>query len=235
MEVKEFNRSNAREISNRIQEVLDNLSDELGLTLKMDGGRFSDDKLTLKVEVTIQNEDGGRMISDQTNGRADREAKSEGISFKAPHFIGSIWNLSGRAGLCKVDDYKSKNRSYPFIVEAYESGKRFKAGSSSFRMGKELVPPTDIEFMKWFTLDVEDDTISPEDEEICDRINEYMSVAYPSEEFFDACGEIFDKGLANTIWGNIYSMLFQHGASLTEVTNHLQAILATPKRKRTRK
>ena len=151
MEVKEFNRSNAREISNRIQEVLDNLSDELGLTLKMDGGRFSDDKLTLKVEVTIQNEDGGRMISDQTNGRADREAKSEGISFKAPHFIGSIWNLSGRAGLCKVVDYKSKNRSYPFIVEAYESGKRFKAGSSSFRMGKELVPPTDIEFMKWFT------------------------------------------------------------------------------------
>ena len=235
MEVKEFNRSNAREISNRIQEVLDNLSDELGLTLKMDGGRFSDDKLTLKVEVTIQNEDGGRMISDQTNGRADREAKSEGISFKAPHFIGSIWKLSGRAGLCKVVDYKSKNRSYPFIVEAYESGKRFKAGSSSFRMGKELVPPTDIEFMKWFTLDVEDDTISPEDEEICDRINEYMSVAYPSEEFFDACGEIFDKGLANTIWGNIYSMLFQNGASLNEVTNHLQAILATPKRKRTRK
>lgn len=62
-----------------------------------------------------------------------------------------------------------------------------------------------------------------------------MSVAYPSEEFFDACGEIFDKGLANIIWGNIYSMLFERGTSLTEVTNHLQAILATPKRKRTRK
>lgn len=235
MEVKEFNRSNAREISNRIQEALDNLSDELGLTLKMDGGRFSADKLTLKVEVTIQNEDGGRMISDQTNGRADREAKSEGISFKTPHFIGSIWNLSGRAGLCKVVDYKSKNRSYPFIVEAYESGKRFKTGGSSFRMGKELVPPTDIEFMKWFTLDVEDDTISPEDEEICDRINEYMSVAYPSEEFFNACGEIYDRGLASTIWGGIYSMLFQHGASLTEVTKHLKVILSAPKRKRTRK
>lgn len=235
MEVKEFNRSNAREISNRIQEALDSISGELGLTLKMDGGRFFADKLTLKVEVTIQNEDGGRMISDQTNGRADRKAKSSGISFKAPHFIGSVWELSGRAGLCKVVDYKSKNRSYPFIVEAYESGKRFKAGSSSFHMGRELVPPTDIEFMKWFTIDVEDDTISPEDEEICDRINEYMSVAYPSEEFFDACGKIYDKGLANTIWGGIYSMIFQHGASLTEVTKHLQAILATPKRKRTRK
>lgn len=234
MEVKEFNRSNAREISDRIQEALDTLSGELGLTFKMDGGRFSADKLTLKVEVTIQNEDGGRMISDQTLGRADRAATSEGISFKAPHFIGSIWELK-RTGLCKVVDYKSKNRSYPFIVEAYESGKRFKAGSYSFCMGKELVPPTDIEFMKWFTLDVEDDTISQEDEEICDRINDYMSVAYPSEEFFDACGEIFDKGLANTIWSGIYSMLFQHGASVTEVTNHLQAILATPKRKRTRK
>ena len=99
MEVKEFNRSNAREISSQIQEVLDNLSEELGLTLKMDGGRFSADKLTLKVEITIQDEDGGRKISDQTNGRADREAKSAGISFKSPHFIGSIWNLSGRAGI----------------------------------------------------------------------------------------------------------------------------------------
>lgn len=235
MEVKEFNRSNAREISSRVQELLDNLSDELGLTLKMDGGRFSADKLTLKVEVTIQNEDGGRMISDQTNGHADREAKSEGISFKAPHFIGSIWNLNGKAGLCKVVDYKSKNRSYPFIVESYESGERFKVGSYSFLMGKELVPPTDIEFMKWFTLDVEDDTISQEDEEICDRINEYMSVAYPSEEFFDACSEVLEKGFADTIWGGIYSMLFKNRASVTEVTNHLQAIVATPKRKRTRK
>lgn len=235
MEVKEFNRSNARELSNRIQEALDTLSEELGLTLKMDGGRFSSDKLTLKVEVTIQNEDGSRMISDQTNGHADREAKLSGITFKAPHFIGSIWELSGRADLCKVVDYKSKNRSYPFIVESYESGKRFKAGSYSFRTGKELAPPTDVEFMKWFTLDVEDDTISPEDEEICDRVNEYMSVAYHSEEFFDACGEIYDKGLASTIWGGIYSMLFQHGASLTEVTKHLKVILSAPKRKRTRK
>lgn len=235
MEVKEFNRSNSREISDRIQEALNTLSEELGVTLQMSGGRFSADKLTLKVEVTIQNEDGGRMISDQTLGRADRAATSEGISFKAPHFIGSIWELKGRAGLCKVTDYKSKNRSYPFIVESYETGKQFKAGGYSFKMGKELVPPTDIEFMKWFTLDVEDDTISQEDEEICDRINEYMSVAYPSEEFFDACSEALEKGFAETIWGGIYSMLFKNGASVTEVTNHLQAIVATPKRKRTRK
>lgn len=234
MEVKEFNRSNSREISSHIQEVLDNLSDELGLILKVEGGRFSSDKLTLKVEVTIKNEDGGRMISDQTNGRADREAKSYGISFKSPHFIGSIWDLNGRVGLCKVVDYKSKNRNYPFIVEEYGTGKRFKAGSSSFRTGRELVQPTDIEFMKWFTMDVEDDTISQEDEKICDRVNDYMSVAYPSEEFFNACGEILDKGFAKSIWGGVYSMLFRNGASLTEVTNHLKAILATTKGKKSR-
>lgn len=226
MEVKEFNRSNVREISGRIQEVLDTLSEELGITLKMDGGRFSSDKLTLKVEVTIQNEDGGRMISDRTNELADRKAKSEGISFKAPHFIGSIWELSGKIGLCKVVDYKRTNRLYPFIVTSYESGKKFKVGSYTFCMSKELAPPTDIEFMKWFTLDVEDDTISPEDEEICDRINEYMSVAYYSEEFFNACGEIYDRGFAKSVWSGVYSMLFQNGASLTEVTKHLQAILS---------
>ena len=83
-----------------------------------------------------------------------------------------------------------------------------------------------IEFMKWFTLDVEDDTISPEDEEICDRINEYMSVAYYSEEFFNACGEIYERGFAKSVWSGVYSMLFQNGASLTEVTKHLQAILS---------
>lgn len=234
MEIKKFTKDNSKEISSRIQEALDTISSEFGLSLKMAGGRFTDDKLNLRIEVTIPDEDGGRVISEQTVGRADRAVEAHGISFKAPHFIGSIWELKGKAGLCKVVDYKSKNRSYPFIVESYETGKQFKAGAYSFMMGSELTPPTEIEFMKWFTLDVEDDAISPEDEEICDRINEYMSVAYPSEEFFDVCGEIFDKGIAETIWGGIYNMLFKNGTSVTEVTKHLQAIVATPKR-RTRK
>lgn len=210
-------------VRDKVQEALKAVSKELGVSLQVKGGRFVSDKLTLTIEGILVDEEGSRVVSDQSNRRADEAARRRGIRFSGPHFIGSVWNLS-KTGLCMVTDYVSRNRHYPFIISSYETGKTFKAGEFSFMSGSEIPMPTEKEFEIWFTTDIEDDTLPQEVEETYDRVNDYMSVKFP-DEFFECCGELFDKGLAKTICSNVYDMLFVDPWPIKEILRHLHDII----------
>ena len=193
--MKELNRERVKEVSDKIQTFLDKLSEEEGIKMTMNGGRFTADSFTLKIAGKLLDEETGAVvISDASNSIADRAAREKGISFKAPHIIGSVWNFRS-SGLVNVIDYSSKNRKYPFIVKTYEDGRRLKAAASSFT--SEVVPPTREEFYKWFTIDPDDDAVSPKDEAICDRVNDYVSCRFMDnaslDGLFDACSEYYDS------------------------------------------
>lgn len=194
----DFNRTRIREVSDKIQTFLDKLSKEEGIQMTMAGGKFSADSFTLKIDGKLLAEDGSRVVSKATNIDADLAARRDGISYSTPHFIGSVWRFSS-SGLVRVEEYSSKNRRYPYICSVYGESKRIKATALSF--SSEVKMPDAEKFFIWFTTDVEEDCVTQADEEICDNVNDFVSVRFDGvgaiDKFYDLCGEYFDKYIAD--------------------------------------
>lgn len=235
----DFNKARIKEVSDKIQTFLDKLSKEEGIQMTMAGGRFSADSFTLKIDGKLLSEDGMRAVSDSTNATADLYAKRDGISFTTPHFIGSIWRFKS-SGLVRVEEYSTKNRKYPYICSVYEDGRRIKATAGSFKSGQEVPMPSTSTFLLWFITDVEDDRVTKLEEETCDNVNDFISVRFDGssliEEFFDSCGEYFDRYLGgrkvsievtkatNRLAGELYQKLLVENsveAALTRLKEEL--------------
>ena len=193
-----FNRTQIKEVSDKIQTFLNELSKEEGIQMTMAGGKFSADNFTLKIDGKLLAEDGSRVVSESTNAKVDLYAKLDGISFTTPHFIGSVWRFKS-SGLVCVEEYSKKNRKYPYICSVYGEQKRIKVTPGSFKAGVEVKMPTVEDFYIWFVTDVESDTITKEDEETYDNVNDYISCRYERvtllEKFYDLCGKYYDRYL----------------------------------------
>lgn len=193
-----FNRTQIKEVSDKIQTFLNELSKEEGIQMSMAGGRFSADSFTLKISGKLLESDGSRFISNSTNADADWAARQDGVSYSTPHFIGSVWRFKS-TGLVCVEEYSKKNRKYPYICSVYGEQKRIKATSGSFKAGVEVKMPTVEDFYIWFVTDVESDAITKEDEETCDNVNDYISCRYERvtllEKFYNLCGTYYDRYL----------------------------------------
>jgi len=224
-----------REVSDKIQTFLDKLSEEEGLQMTMAGGKVGADTFTLKISGKLLDEHGMRVISDSTNTAADLYAKRDGISFTTPHFIGSVWRFKS-SGLVRVEEYSTKNRKYPYICSVYEDGRRIKATAGSFKSGQEVPMPSTATFLLWFITDVEDDRVTQLEEETCDNVNDFLSVRFDGnpliEDFFDSCGDYFDRYLdgrkatkaANRLTDELYRKLLVENnveAALTRLKEEL--------------
>ena len=144
---------------------------------------------------------------------ADRAAIASGISYSTPHFIGSVWNFRS-SGLVRVEEYTPKNRKYPFICKVYEEDRRVKATALSFN--DEVPMPNEEDFHLWFVTDVESDAISKKVEDICDRVNDFVSVAFEGDSWrdplFEACGDFYDtriEGYDTRIEGRKYTDVYK--------------------------
>lgn len=234
-----FNKARVREVSDKIQTFLDKLSKEEGIQMTMNGGKFSADRFTLKIDGKLLAEDGSRVVSEATNATADLYAKRDGISFTTPHFIGSVWRFKS-SGLVRAEEYSTKNRKYPYICSVYGESKRIKAMAGSFKSGQEVPMPSTATFLLWFTTDVEDDRVTQLEEDICDNVNDFISVRFDGnafiDEFFDSCGEYFDRYLGgrkvtmevtkatNRLAGELYQKLLVENnveAALTRLKEEL--------------
>lgn len=189
-------KARVKEVAEKIQTFLDKLSETEGIKMTMNGGRFTPDSFTLKIDGKLLTEGGLRFVDDRSNDVADSNARLDGISFSTPHFIGSVWNFTS-TGLVRVEEYSTKNRKYPYICSVYGEDKRIKATASSFIRGKEVPMPSADTFFLWFVTDVEDDCITQKVEDTCDSVNDFISVRFDGDhsldEFFDLCGKYFDK------------------------------------------
>lgn len=198
---EKFTKENMREISEILQKHLNEASKEVGVEFTMSGGSFLDSSATLKVKCKLLTEDGTIATSEFEYERADNRAKTNGVKFKSPHFVGSIWENSS-LGMFRVDDINTRNRRYPVILTTAE-GSRRKATYSTFKTATEILPPSMDEFKIWFTIDPEDDTITRVQEEISDKVTDYLATRYYGNETYDEFFEVANDFLCKVIAGKV--------------------------------
>lgn len=213
--MEKFNRSMAREISQKVQEALSEMFKTGNFEYTINGGTFTDDKLRLNLEVRIKNEDGTMVVSEQRHEVADLNASREGLKFEG-HLIGSTWNIRGYT--YTVMDYIPKLSKYPVSLKRSD-GRMSKAGVGFLAQGVQYTIPTQEDFVKWFTVDPDSDAVKESDVEICDRVQGYLEANYPVEDgnkFFALVDKFNEKGIAKRWAKRGYGLLFKEAPGTME-------------------
>lgn len=213
---KEFNRSNVKEISQKVQEVLFEFFKSGDYDFTINGGNFSADKLKLNLEIRMKNSDGTIMVSEASHSLADAAASRAGLKLMG-HLIGSTWNVKGSIYI--VVGYNTKRPSYPLSLKR-EDGSLSKAQVRFLAQGVQITIPTLDEFTKWFTMDPDSDAILESDAEICDRVQSYLENNYPIEDgdkFFNLVDNFNEKGIATKRYAKrAYELLFKEAPATME-------------------
>lgn len=212
---KEFNRSNVREISQKVQRVLSDFFKSADYEFLIDGGGFSADKAKLNLVVRMKNSDGTIWVSDASHAIADSAASSAGLKLVG-HLIGSSWNVKGN--IYTVTGYNTKRRSYPVSLKGAD-GRLLKSTVMLLTQGTQITQPTLEDFTKWFTLDPDSDAILEADAEICDRVQDYLENNYPIEDgdkFFNLVDKFDELGIAKKWAKRAYELLFKEAPATME-------------------
>lgn len=170
MKITEFTSTTARETSDKIQRLLAELEDTLGVSITTEGGSFSPDTFTLKLKCQIVSESGERVVADSTHRSSNAWATAHGLSYDG-NFIGSRWYVKGET--LQVTEIVTKRRKYPISL-LRSDGARSKCGADFLRLGVPLTKPTEEEFVTWFTVDPDEDSVCQKDEVVCDRVQKVM-------------------------------------------------------------
>lgn len=213
----------AREISNEVQKVLSEMFKDGKFDFSINGGRFSDDKLKINLEVHIKNADGSLVISESSHDEADKCASMRGLTFEG-HILGSSWNVHDV--LYVVEDYLPKSKKYKFALKRAD-GRRVKSTVGFLAQGVQLLIPTESDFVKWFTIDPDSDAVRESDVEICDRVQGYLDSHYPVEDgdmFYELVDKFNEKGAAERWAKRAYELLFREGASMSTAYKGMKLI-----------
>lgn len=205
---KEFNRAMAKELANRIQEVLFKFVGDDGYAVSVSGATFTSDKLKLNVEVRMKGSDGSIVFSENTHAIADAAAHKVGVKYEG-HILGSSWMVDGK--LYNVIGYSSRRHAYPLSLKR-EDGSAVRASMGYLMRGTQVTKPTLEDFTKWFTMDPESDAILESDAEICDRVQSYLESNYPIEDgdkFFNLVDKFNELGIAKKWAKRAYELLFE--------------------------
>lgn len=221
---KKFNRSNVREISQKVQEVLSDFFKSGDYEFLINGGNFTADKVKLNLEVRMKNSDGTIVVSDASHSIADSAARSVGLKFVG-HIIGSSWNFKGN--VYTVIGYNAKRRTYPVSLKR-KDGRLSKSSFTFLAWGTQIIQPTLEDFIKWFTMDPDSDAILESDAEICDRVQNYLENNYPAkdgDEFFNLVDNLNERGIAKKWAKRAYELLFKEApATMGHAYLRLKAI-----------
>lgn len=226
--IESFSRSNVRELSDELQKRLDAISKELGINLQMSGARYSDDKVTYRVEATIISDSGTIKVSDSHHNYTDSMVRISGLEFTSPHFIGSIWKKD--SDIFRVTDYVSKRRKYPIVCQKTDSNK-VRCAVSFLKGAEELTQPDFLDFETWLLVDPEDDRVLQKDVDAYDRVDDYMSGLIEEQEFFDAVDELAkcQKRTIKRTAPLVYRMLFERNLGVAYTTNYINEVTKADK------
>lgn len=106
--VKEFNKANLKEFREELKELFKKYEKKSGIELNAEKIRYTSNTVSINIE--------GKIVGTQS---LEAQALELFTKFKEGDFV----NLRG-LGRSKVVGYVSRNRKYPFIVEA--NGKTYK-------------------------------------------------------------------------------------------------------------
>ena len=108
--IKEFNKATLKEFRTELDALLEKFEKKSGVELKAAGIKYGSNTITVGVEGKI-------------TGTLSKEAQALELFTKFKE--GDIIKID-QLGEVKLVGFKSKNRKYPFIVEAINTGKRYK-------------------------------------------------------------------------------------------------------------
>lgn len=116
---EKFTKTNLNDLRTDLDEVLKKYADISGIKITVGNIRYSKIQATVKLEVSLPNSEGTYLTREEE--AFDMYAKMDNISLTR----GEIGNMRG-LGKIRFVGYKSKNRTYPYIVESVDNNKRYK-------------------------------------------------------------------------------------------------------------
>ena len=208
---KVFDRKMSKELADKIKQLLNT---ELGVDFDFttEGGKFTDDKLVIKLACKIKGSDGAVVVSDDTHRAADAAVERSGYKVIG-HLIGSVWRV--KEDLYEVTGYNTRRPKYPCSLRRAD-GKSAKAPISFLVQGEQLTQPTRAEFTTWFSVDPDSDAVRESDVEICDRVQDYLDVHFMEamDKYYPLVDKINEIGVkvAKKLAPMAYENLFIFGA-----------------------
>ena len=109
--IKQFNRTNLRELREELNGALSDLAEQLGISIEIGNMRFSEHNVTIKLDANIQ----GQLKTTETNLERYTDYK-----------VGDVIDMPNTrlSGKIVVKGYNPKARKYPLIVS--NNGKSYK-------------------------------------------------------------------------------------------------------------
>lgn len=184
--MEKFNKAIAKEISEKVQEVLRSHYGDDTLEFLVNGGSLSSDKLALHLDIRMKDSAGALVIDEVKHTNVDSVVKRAGLEFTG-HILGSKWLV--KDNIYEVVDYISKRPKYPIQLKNV-SGSLSKCSIGFLKLGSQICKPTCTEFTTWCVVDPESDAVKESDVEVCDRVAYYMDATYPSDKVEILCNYI---------------------------------------------
>lgn len=184
--MEKFNTAIAKEISEKVQEVLRSHYGDDTLEFLVNGGSVGSDKLTLRLDIRMKDAAGALVVDEVKHINADSVVKRAGLEFKG-HILGSKWLVKNN--IYEVVDYIRKRPKYPIQLRRWD-GAVSKCSAGFLKSGEQICKPTCTEFTTWCVIDPDSDAVKESDVEVCDRVADYMDVTYPSDKVEILCNYI---------------------------------------------
>lgn len=169
-----------KEISQKVQDALQVLASEMGVTIETAGASFDDVTIRLKLSIRKAQENGEKMFTCKESHEANAYAVAHGVKFEGD-LLGSRW-YNPKLGAVTVTDFKSNRPTYKYIITSPD-GSHKKCPVSFFTLSetRQLVLPIVRDFVIWCTIDPDSDAVRESDVEIYDRVDETLSLLYTGE------------------------------------------------------
>ncbi len=128
--IKEFNRSNCRELMAEVEEALKPIAEKHGLTLDWKGRTFYRDQMPVMFQflVTKQDEDGNAL--DAKAQAFKRSAVRVGLE---PDDLGKEFVSNGEK--FRITGLNLRAKRYPVLAERVRDGKKYKFGADMVKFG----------------------------------------------------------------------------------------------------
>ena len=164
-------RAEVLNLMSKLEKLLGEFAKENNMEFKHEGVRYSSTQFHSKFIFSALDENKERVVDEFENDRANETASCERLKFVG-NIIGSRWIVKD---LCyKVVGYKPRKKRH-FIIQTLE-GKEYCSFATFLGQGYQLVPPTKADFKKWLSIDdIENDAISRKDEDIYNKVKDYVS------------------------------------------------------------
>lgn len=122
--LKEFNRSNCRELMAEVEEALKPIAEKHGLTLDRKGRTFYKDQMPVMFQFLIRKEDEDGNALDAKAQAFKRSAARVGLD---PNDLHREFVSSGET--YRITGLNTRAKRYPVIVERVRDGKKYKFGA----------------------------------------------------------------------------------------------------------